>query len=130
MSSGLKKLVLRYSGALLPSVVADYLVYFAMSSLLGEKFPSFVIGRLVGFLIFYTLATRNTGSRRVMHFFAFFMLFLANILATWMLERIDILAANLLLYKLTLDTILLLFNFLFFRFVQIRQAGVLGTVQE
>jgi hypothetical protein len=130
MSSGLIKLALRYAGALLPSIVADYLTYFVAAILLEEKFLSFVIGRLVGFLIFYTLATRNTGARRVGHFLAFFTLFLANVLATWAMERMNFLAANIVLYKLTLDVILFLFNFLFFRFVQLRQTRAMGRVQE
>lgn len=118
--------MLRYFGSLLPSVVADYLVYVVLTRLLGEKFSAFVIGRLVGFLIFYALAARNIGERRLMHFFAFLLLFLANILATWLLEKMDILAANFLVYKFTLDASLFLCNFGFFRLVQARRIGAMG----
>ena len=118
MSSRLKRLVTRYSAALLPSVGLDYSVYFSMMFLFGEKFPAFVVGRLVGFLTFYTVAAHQTRSLRFKHFLVFLMLFVANILATWILETMDILAADHLFYKLTMDAILFLFNFLFFRFVQ------------
>jgi hypothetical protein len=119
MSFGLKELALRYSGALLPSIIADYLVYLALIPLLHHKFISFVIGRFVGFIIFYTLATRQTRPRRIMHFAAFFVLFLCNIFASWLATEVEVIPKNFLMYKVALDLLLFCFNFLFFRIVHL-----------
>lgn len=93
-------------------------------SLISNKYLSFIIGRLVGFLLFYFLTIGRLRIKDWNIFLYFFMLFLINIIVSFFAEYSNLLPTQVMIYKIILDISLFIVNIIIISFIKNRYVNI------